>query len=54
MVADILGIGKMVAHKIIDEDLWMRKIYARLVPQVFTDEQKQTHEAILKRYFGTH
>ncbi|GFY04546.1 nicotinate-nucleotide pyrophosphorylase [Trichonephila clavipes] len=39
---------KMVVHKIISEDLGMRKICAKLVPKVLTDVQKQDREAVSK------
>ncbi|GFY21156.1 hypothetical protein TNCV_3992001 [Trichonephila clavipes] len=41
MIAEQLGMDKMVVHKIISEDLVMRKICAKLVPKVLTDVQKQ-------------
>ncbi|GFU37333.1 uncharacterized protein TNCV_4273181 [Trichonephila clavipes] len=48
MIAEQLEMDKMVVHKIISEDLGMRKICAKLVPKVLTDFQKQNHEAISK------
>ncbi|GFY00026.1 protein GVQW3 [Trichonephila clavipes] len=47
-IAEQLGIDKMVVHKIIREDLGMRKISAKLVPKVLTDVQKQNREAVSK------
>ena len=41
MIADRIGIDKMTVHTIITEDLAMRKICAKLVPKVLTDDQKQ-------------
>ncbi|GFU67138.1 mariner Mos1 transposase [Trichonephila clavipes] len=38
----------MVVHKIISEDLGMRKICGKLVPKVFTDVQKQNRDAVSK------
>lgn len=40
--ADTLGVNKMVAHKIIEGNLGITKIYVKLVPKVLTEEQKQT------------
>ncbi|XP_073979056.1 protein GVQW3-like [Rhodnius prolixus] len=40
MIVEQLGMDKMVVHKIISEDLGMRKICAKLVPKVLTDVQK--------------
>ncbi|GFV22918.1 protein GVQW3 [Trichonephila clavipes] len=37
MIVEQLGMDKMVVHKIISEDLGMRKICAKLVPKVLTD-----------------
>ncbi|GFW14832.1 uncharacterized protein TNCV_1562951 [Trichonephila clavipes] len=37
MIAEQLGMDKMVVHKIISEDLGMRKICSKLVPKVVTD-----------------
>ncbi|GFX70498.1 histone-lysine n-methyltransferase setmar-like protein [Trichonephila clavipes] len=39
---------KMVVYKIISEDLGMRKIFAKLVPKVLTNVQKQNHETVSK------
>ncbi|GFU79342.1 putative DD34D transposase [Trichonephila clavipes] len=44
MIAEQPGMDKMVVHKIISEDLAMRKICAKLVPKVLTDVQKQNRE----------
>uniref|UniRef100_A0A8D8U2F0 Mos1 transposase HTH domain-containing protein n=1 Tax=Cacopsylla melanoneura TaxID=428564 RepID=A0A8D8U2F0_9HEMI len=41
MIADQVAIDKMTAHTIITEELGMRKICAKLVPKVLTDDQKQ-------------
>ncbi|GFU01089.1 hypothetical protein TNCV_1816961 [Trichonephila clavipes] len=48
MIAEQLGMDKMVVHKIIGEDLGMRKICAKLMPKVLGDVQKQNREAVLK------
>lgn len=48
MVAEKLGLDKMVVHKIISEDLGMRKICAKLVPKVLTEQQKENREAVAK------
>ena len=41
MISDRIGIDKMIVHTIITENLVMRKICAKLVPKVLTDDQKQ-------------
>ncbi|XP_011859854.1 PREDICTED: putative uncharacterized protein FLJ37770 [Vollenhovia emeryi] len=41
MIADQIGIDKMIVHTIITEDLAIRKICAKFVPKVLTDDQKQ-------------
>ncbi|GFW86899.1 uncharacterized protein TNCV_2810541 [Trichonephila clavipes] len=48
MIAEQLGMDKMVVHKIIRENLGMRKICAKLVPKVLTVVQKQNREAVSK------
>ncbi|GFT71176.1 mariner Mos1 transposase [Trichonephila clavipes] len=48
MIAEQLGMDKMVVHKIIREDLGMRKICTKHVPKVLTDVQKQNREAFSK------
>jgi hypothetical protein len=40
MIADELQIGKTSVYSILMEDLEMRKIYAKIVPKLFTPEQK--------------
>ncbi|XP_023723477.1 protein GVQW3-like [Cryptotermes secundus] len=45
MIADRVGIDKMTVHTIITEDLAMRKVCAKLVPKVLTDDQKQRRVA---------
>ncbi|GFX47105.1 uncharacterized protein TNCV_2746821 [Trichonephila clavipes] len=37
MIAEQLGIDKIVVHKIISEDLGMRKICAKLMPKVLME-----------------
>ncbi|XP_050527794.1 protein GVQW3-like [Daktulosphaira vitifoliae] len=46
MIADEVGIDKMTVHNIITNDLGMRKICAKLVPKVLTDEQKERRVAV--------
>jgi hypothetical protein len=41
MIAEKLGISKGSVQTILKEDLNMRKLYAKIVPKVLTDEQKQ-------------
>ncbi|GFU52219.1 histone-lysine n-methyltransferase setmar-like protein [Trichonephila clavipes] len=48
MIAEQRGMDKMVVHKIISEDLGIRKICAKLVPKVLTDVQNQNREAVSK------
>ncbi|GFW86209.1 protein GVQW3 [Trichonephila clavipes] len=48
MITEQLGMDKMVVHKIISEDLGMRKICAKLVPKVLTDVKNQNREAVSK------
>ncbi|GFU72419.1 uncharacterized protein TNCV_933701 [Trichonephila clavipes] len=48
MIAEQLEMDKMAVHKIISEDLGMRKICAKIVPKVLSDVQKQNREAVLK------
>jgi len=40
-VADALNMSKSTVHRIISEDLSMRKVCAKLVPRALADEQKQ-------------
>jgi hypothetical protein len=40
MIADKLQIGKTSVYSILMEDLEMRKIFAKIVPKLFTPEQK--------------
>ncbi|GFV05808.1 hypothetical protein TNCV_5035471 [Trichonephila clavipes] len=40
MIVEQLGMDRMVVHKIISEDLGMRKICTKLMPKVLTDVQK--------------
>ncbi|GFW54761.1 protein GVQW3 [Trichonephila clavipes] len=49
MIAEQLGMDKMVVHKIISEDLRMRMICAKLVPKVLTDVQKHVSKVLLER-----
>ncbi|GFS78018.1 putative DD34D transposase [Trichonephila clavipes] len=48
MIAEQLGMDKMVVHKILSVNLGMRRICAKLVPKVLTDIQKQNRESISK------
>ena len=40
-IADRIGIDKMTLHTIVGENLVMRKICAKLVPKILTNDQKQ-------------
>lgn len=46
MIADQVGIDKMTAHTIVTEELGMRRICAKLVPKVLTDDQKQRRVSV--------
>ncbi|KAM7298352.1 putative uncharacterized protein FLJ37770 isoform X1 [Ixodes scapularis] len=46
MVADECGIPKTIVHRILTEDLQMRKVCAKMVPKVLTSEMKE--ERLLK------
>ncbi|XP_071036972.1 protein GVQW3-like [Parasteatoda tepidariorum] len=41
VIADTLNLSKYVVHGILMEDLQMRKVCAKLVPKVSTEEQKE-------------
>lgn len=53
MVEEKLKMDKMVWHKIITEDLRMRRISAKLVPKALPNQQKQNRKKVLKM-FGTY
>ena len=41
MIADELNLSRETVRKILTEDLWMRKLSAKMVPKVLTAEQKE-------------
>ena len=43
-LADTVGISKSAVHRILSENLDMRKLCARWVPRLLTLEQKQCRE----------
>ena len=45
-LADMVGISKSAVHRILTENLDMRKLYARWVPRLLTMEQKQRREDV--------
>jgi len=45
-----VNIDRETARKILTEDLAMRKVCAKMVPEELTEEQKQSHN--LPRPFG--
>ena len=45
-LADMVGISKSAVHRILTENLEMRKLHARWVPRLVTMEQKQRHEDV--------
>ncbi|GFU10263.1 hypothetical protein TNCV_1194501 [Trichonephila clavipes] len=52
MITEQLGMDKMVVHKIISEDLGMRKICAKLVPKVLTDVKIKTVRPFQKIFWN--
>lgn len=46
LIADEVGLPKSDVHRIISEDLHMRKVCAKLVPKVLTEEQKNLRVTI--------
>jgi len=46
LTADQVGLPKSIAHEIITTELQMRKVCAKLVPKVLTDEQKENRVTI--------
>ncbi|KAJ8955801.1 hypothetical protein NQ318_005342 [Aromia moschata] len=40
LISETLDITKTIVHEIVSESLGMRKVYAKLVPKVLTDDQK--------------
>ena len=45
-LADMVGISKRAVHRILTENLDMRKLCARWVPRLLTMEQKQRREDV--------
>jgi hypothetical protein len=46
LIADQVGLPKSIVHEIVTTELEMRKVCAKLVPKVLTDEQKETRVSI--------
>jgi hypothetical protein len=51
LIADELQLGQTMVHKLVTEDLKMRKLCAELVPKFLTDEQKARHLAVCEEMF---
>jgi hypothetical protein len=43
MMAEELNLDRETVRKILTEDLGMRKVSAKMVPQIWFDDQKQRH-----------
>jgi len=54
MIAELSDIPKTVVHRILTEDLQMRKVCAKMVPKILTDDMKNTRvqkcQELLERY----
>lgn len=46
LIADEVELPKSDVHQIISEDLHMRKVYAKLIPKVLTEKQKNLRVTI--------
>ena len=46
LIADQVGLPKSIVHEIITTELQMRKVCAKLVPKVLTNEQKESRVSI--------
>jgi len=46
LIADQVGLPKFIVHDIFTTELQMRKVCAKLVPKVLTDEQKENRVLI--------
>ncbi|XP_036336110.1 histone-lysine N-methyltransferase SETMAR-like [Rhagoletis pomonella] len=51
-VADIVGILKSMVHRILSDDLEMKKLWARWVPRLLTPDQKQCSEEVSIEYLA--
>ncbi|KAJ8961109.1 hypothetical protein NQ318_008786 [Aromia moschata] len=52
LISETLDITKTIVHKIVSESFGMRKVCAKLVPKVLTDDQKSEARRNLPRTFG--
>lgn len=52
MVEEKLEMDKVVGHKIITEDLRMRRIGAKLVPKALPNQQNQNRKEVLKIFWN--
>ncbi len=50
MIAGELGLPKSSAHNILTQNLGMKKVCAKIVPRVFTDEQKERRIACCQEW----
>ena len=48
-LADMVGISKSSVHRILTENLVMKKLRARWVPRLLTVEQKQRREDVIQQ-----
>ena len=46
LIADQVGLPKSIVHEIVTTELHMRKVYAKLVPKVLTNEQQENRVSI--------
>jgi len=46
LIAYQVGLPKYIVHEIVTAELQMRKVYAKLVPKVLTDEHKENRVSI--------
>ena len=46
LIADQVGLPKSIVHEIVTTELQMRKVCAKLVPKILTDEQKENRVSI--------
>ncbi|KAJ8954534.1 hypothetical protein NQ318_000768 [Aromia moschata] len=53
LISETLDITKTIVHEIVSESLGMRKVCAKLVPKVLTDNQKAKCVGNLPKFFDT-
>ena len=52
MISSLLSLNRQTVHEILTFELGMQKIYAKLVPKILTNEQKDNRIFGQKRYFS--